>query len=135
MRSIRETERQALSRAFKTLRKHGFVARQNFSCCGGCASCEIAENVSEMPEKRRGKVRGAVFFTRQDWSRLFEGPSWINDPKVLWVAYGQVDTQAHGPIGLSTEEVGLALGMALQAEGLNVEWTGDANERVKVIFS
>lgn len=33
--------RGAIKKAFSSLRKNGFFARMNFSCCCSCASCEI----------------------------------------------------------------------------------------------
>ncbi len=35
--------RDAVGKAFTALRKQGYVARVNFSCCTGCASYELSE--------------------------------------------------------------------------------------------
>ncbi len=35
--------RNAVGKAFTALRKQGFIARVNFSCCTGCASYELSE--------------------------------------------------------------------------------------------
>ena len=50
-------DKTLLNKAFRELRKNGFIARQNFSCCQSCGSYEI---VHEHPGKPY------VFYHRQD---------------------------------------------------------------------
>ena len=45
-----------ITAAFKALRKHGYTARQNFSCCSSCAWYELGE---------QGKDEKVVFYNRQ----------------------------------------------------------------------
>lgn len=59
---------EALNGLFKELRKAGLVARQNFMCCGGCASAELASVLEAKPAKR-----GYAFFHRQQGERLAKG--------------------------------------------------------------
>lgn len=44
-----------LTKAFKELRKAGYFARQNFSCCQSCGWSEVPENTNK-----------AVFYHAQD---------------------------------------------------------------------
>ena len=41
------TDKERLTEAFKALRRLGYTARQNFSCCGGCAMAEFAAEVEQ----------------------------------------------------------------------------------------
>jgi hypothetical protein len=71
-----EEPRTALTAAFDELDELGVVARQNFSCCGTCASGEIWD---ERPEGRPS--RGYVYFHSQDTDQLLES----ND---TYIGYG-----------------------------------------------
>jgi len=97
----------AVASAFASLRREGFLARQRFLCCGGCAGARLANGVERMSAARRAKVAGAVFFTRQD-AAAFE-------------------------VGRPTVEVGRALAAALRANGLEVEWDGNELSCVVVL--
>ena len=50
-----------ITAAFKALRKHGYTARQNFSCCSSCAWYELGEE---------GKDEKVVFYNRQSGAAL-----------------------------------------------------------------
>jgi len=50
-----------ITAAFKTLRKQGYTARQNFSCCSSCAWYELGE---------QGKNEKVVFYNRQSGAAL-----------------------------------------------------------------
>jgi hypothetical protein len=115
-----------VTQAFKNLRKQGFIARQQFSCCGSCAGYAIATDVAAMTEAKRSKVKGAVFFTRQDVAELRRGA------EGFYLKFGQVDPTGIGPIGLSTVEVGKAVVAALSTVGLKFEWSGDEHECIWV---
>ncbi|GAB3398432.1 hypothetical protein GCM10027515_03630 [Schumannella luteola] len=65
-----DTPRTALTDAFAELETLGVVARQNFSCCGTCASGEIWD---ERPADRPS--RGYVYFHMQDTEQLIESNS------------------------------------------------------------
>jgi hypothetical protein len=56
-----------LTAAFKTLRKQGYTARQNFSCCSSCAWYELGE---------QGKDEKVVFYNRQSGAALRGSGSW-----------------------------------------------------------
>ena len=114
---------EPLTAAFAALRKQGFIARQRFSCCSGCAGSELATYVGEMPAAKRAKVRGVVFYTRQDFA---------NKSKFLHIKYGPVDSAKVGKVGLPTVEVGQAVFEALRAAGLNPEWDGSPDKTIIV---
>lgn len=100
--NIPETKAR-LSAAFKSLRALGYVARQNFMCCQGCAWSALAD---------KGLTSGdrVVFFHRQDASDLNEFGevhlAWAGDGKqiCLWLAH----------------------------HGLSVEWDGTEEHRIFV---
>lgn len=125
---MNDTSKNKLNAAFRSLRKEGFIARQSFSCCGSCAGYELATAVSEMPEAKRARVKGVVFYTKQDAANL----RW--KPTSLFLAYGPLDTQAHGEIGLPTETVGAAVVQALNAAGLATRWDGTASAKIEVVL-
>lgn len=112
---------EKLNAAFIELRKQGFIARQYFKCCGSCAGYDLANKVSQMPDKRRAKVKGAVFTTRQD-----------RGSNTLFIKYGPLETTKWGKIGLDEVNIGEAIVAAFKSQKLNVEWSGSANECVQV---
>jgi hypothetical protein len=63
-----------LSKAFRTLRKEGYVAKQNFMCCQSCAWAELSEKEAE-------KV---VFYHNQDYRDLKRG----DDLYLAWAGNG-----------------------------------------------
>jgi hypothetical protein len=58
---INNTMTNQITAAFKALRKHGYTARQNFSCCSSCAWYELRED---------GKDEKVVFYNRQSGAAL-----------------------------------------------------------------
>lgn len=66
-----------LNKAFKALRKAGYFAKQNFTCCQSCAWAEVPDEQSEK----------AVFYHRQDADDLKESGSchlaWAGDGKEI----------------------------------------------------
>ena len=117
-----------LNTAFAAFRAVGLVARQNFSCCGGCAGYELATHVGEKvkkDERNRSKIKGVVSYNRQDTERLNESGS-------VWLSYGQVDSTEVGPVGLPTVQVGRMIVEVLEALSIPYEWDGDGDTRIKV---
>lgn len=121
--------KELLNQAFKKLRALGFVARQNFSCCNGCAGAEIAGDVAALSEGRRAHVAGAVFYTRQDTDCMYDRRGAFRG---TWVTYGPVTCSKVGTFGLPAAEVGKAVAEALREVGLGVEWDGDPATRIWV---
>jgi hypothetical protein len=114
-----------LNEAFRALRKHGLIARQNFMCCGGCAGCALANEAEKLVDLGK-TVAGAVFYHKQSGDRLREG-------KGFYVNFGTLDTQKHGVIGTMTdEEIGRLVVKEFEAARLKVEWNGDASMSILV---
>jgi Domain of unknown function (DUF6891) len=138
------TFKERLTLAFATMRsRYGLVARQNFLCCGNCAGTKIASDVSAMPGLKRSRVKGCVFYTRQDAAKMEPSPKrtwlgagkgWATEhvPAGTYLSFGEIDTQAHGTVGLPTEAVGRFVRLACEAAGLEVEWDGQAATRIWV---
>lgn len=134
---MNDNSKQKLSAAFKALRKAGFIAKQSFSCCGSCAGYDIATQVKEMTPAKQAKVKGTVFYTRQDAANLrgderrwpYRGGS-----SKLFLAYGPVSVHEVGEFGMPTEAAGQAVVEALKASGLEVEWSGSPDEKIVVVL-
>lgn len=110
---------------FKKLRKQGFVAKQNFSCCGNCAGYAIATQVSAAIDAGKKTPLGVITYHKQateSWKRTGE----------LYLSYGVIGTEKHGDIGLPTERVGKRICAELQALGIPYEWNGDPMEKIVI---
>ncbi|WP_155371331.1 DUF6891 domain-containing protein [Catellatospora vulcania] len=107
------TDSDRLTDAFRALDAAGIVAREDFACCQNCGVAEIGDEVLDaMP------ARGYVFYHQQDAERCAEGGG-------LYLAYG--------PLGQPpTAEIGEEVAAALRAEGLQVDWSGSAGQRIHV---
>lgn len=53
------SDKQKIKEAFAELRKNGFVARMNFSCCTNCALYELLDKYGK-------EMEDYVFYNRQD---------------------------------------------------------------------
>lgn len=102
-----QTVKSMVRAAFKQLRREGYAARMNFSCCGSCGSYELSEVVKE-----RG-LNGYVFWNRQT-NDAFDGEELKSS---LWLAWD----------GDATVIV-----KALRDAGLNVEHDGEASRCIEV---
>lgn len=114
-----------LSKAFANLRKAGFVARQNFTCCASCAADQIRQDVLKMPVEKRAKVRGMVYYHHQDAANM------RRDGK-LFVRYGQIALDGWDTTPLIDAEVGEAVFKAFREVGLIPAWDGDPFRCVEV---
>lgn len=118
-----------LNVAFTVFRKLGFQARQNFSCCGGCAGYEMAERVGKMLQgddgTKRLKIKGCVFYHRQDTERM-------NDDGDFYLSYGQLDVDGVGQVGLPTALVGEQVCEVLKGLSIPYEWDGNESSRIRV---
>lgn len=127
------TPRTALTAAFEELDDLGIVARQNFSCCGSCASGEIWD---ERPESRVS--RGYVYFHSQDTESLIEsnetyvGYGVFPDSFITEREWTALDEKAREALyekkvtGLMNEVVF----PVLRRHGIEVEWSGDLGKRI-----
>jgi hypothetical protein len=108
------TDSDRLTDAFRALDLAGIVAREDFACCQSCGNSEIGDEVGQ-----GAPARGYVFYHGQDAERAAQGGR-------LWLAYGSFDEQ------VGAARVGEEVVTALRAEGLEVDWTGDAAQRIHV---
>jgi hypothetical protein len=126
------TNSSKLTNAFKSLRKAGFIARQNFTCCGNCAGHALAGDVKGMTPSKRERVKGAVFYTRQDGTSVRGSNGRLRSPHHIYIGYGPVSVSGMGTFGVSETEIAGAVVAALKAAGLEAEWDGDPASKVLV---
>ncbi len=117
-----------LSKAFKLLRKKGYIARQSFSCCNNCAGYEIATELTKKIEKDpsvRDKISGVVNYSVQSKNDLVERG-------LLYLQFGNIETVKFGDIGKDSKEVGKDILQALADVGLQFHWEGDITQCIAV---
>lgn len=115
-----------VTEAFKRMRKHGIIARQNFSCCTGCACSELATLLDARPKKI-----GGVFYHRQD-NAAFE------NFKDLYLGFGcNAHQHKDDPAGESeaTIKVGQLAVACLKECFLDVVWDGTSTTKIMVRVS
>lgn len=118
-----------LNAAFADMRARGLIARQNFMCCNGCAAYELGSRVGEKiaAGKNVGKIKGVVFYTKQDNDRLF-------DEGMTYLSFGKLECSlASGKtqiVGLDDFEVAKIVCEELQKHGIPYEWNGDVDTRI-----
>lgn len=113
-----------LTAAFEDLRRRGYLARQNFQCCGGCAGYAMAVRAEELHEKGK-RVMGTVFYHNQDNANLRDGED-------FYLAYGELNTTKYGTLGRPNEEVGAEVVEVLRQNGISTEWDGNGATRILV---
>lgn len=108
-----ESIKPKITAAFRILRKHGFFARQNWSCCQGCGCSELPDGTTKY-----------VFYHRQDGETLNR----IGEVNLSW---GTV-VYRRKPSKEKLESIGKEVVNALRAKGLTVEWNGKSDRRITV---
>ncbi len=123
-----------LDRAFAGLETVGILARQDFTCCGTCASAEIGD---ERDDSRTW--RGYVYFHTQDTDDLVESRStYLGYGAFLDAWLTEQEWDAKSPEGKDryyTEVTTRLMDEAQQvaeAEGLTWEWNGDLDLRILI---
>lgn len=127
----------SLTAAFRALRKQNLIARQNHWCCSSCGSHSCATDAEKCIAKGKD-IKGWVFYHRQDEDSFQAG----GDLHIRYAGITEADkatigTPEHTGLGGGDEEtveVGKLVVAALEAEGLTVEWDGDSNVCIKVVF-
>lgn len=120
--------KEELNKFFRELRKMGYVARQNFSCCTGCAGAEIADEIGERVSSggvKKETIRGTVFYTRQDNDTL-------NDIGSVYLAYGPVESEKVGHVGIEAIEVGVEVTDLLAKLNIPYDWSGLPDSKICV---
>lgn len=125
----------ALTRAFEALAARGVVARENFSCCGTCASAEI---FNERDDSRNW--RGYVYYHQQDTEGLLDDRStyigygafldaWTTEAE--WTALPDAERERRYErivTALMREDVI----PVLEAHGATVTWDGSLGTRIRL---
>jgi hypothetical protein len=137
-----------LERAFARLAEQGLVCRMDFTCCGTCGMAEIDDERTPRSDVAEGEYPyeewAYTFFHQQDSERLADPDA------VLYLAYSAfrlapgidpdlVDRARAGDrvarqevSALTDTRVGEIVRDALAAEGLVVDWSGSATQRIAV---
>jgi len=121
---ITDADKHAINEVFKAMRKRGYLAKQNYLCCMGCASAALATLGDTL--KDHGKdPRGCVYYHRQDTEHWKSGKS-------LFLRFGNFDTIKYGEYGASMVTVGNELCEELMNQDLHFIWNGDPSMCVEV---
>ena len=121
------TGKQKLKDAFALLRKEGLIAKQNFSCCGSCASYEIGEQARKRAKKFGKYPKGCVFYNRQSTQGMYETGT-------VYLSYSGFETR-NGKLRkecLSDTEIGELIVDKMSEVGLATDWNGDPAKCVMV---
>lgn len=121
---LKETKAR-LTKAFRYLRtQNGILAKQNFSCCGGCGGSALADRLEKENAEKPGRWNGSVFYHHQDNDTLldyghvhirFGHASGCADPSNVITGDDRPST---------TTAIGQCAKEALEHFGLEVEWSG-----------
>jgi len=116
-----------LTKAFRNMRKEGLLARQNFECCSSCAGYSMTLRARELISngKEKSEIKGCCFYHAQDNDDLVVG-------RGFYLSYGPMDSQEHGVIGLSNEEVAKIVIKCLKDAGVETDWDGNGGRRIFV---
>lgn len=114
---------KSLTDVFAKLRKAKLIARQNFSCCGGCGLSEIMSDI----EEKHLTPKGFVFFHRQDTEHWETAKSRKPNDAWLHVRFGSIQEGDD-----ADKEIGEIVAKAFRDGGWDVDWDGDPRKTVTV---
>lgn len=123
--------KQKVNRLFAILRNtHGFVARQNYMCCGSCAGAAIAS-------EPRGHGRPYAFYCQQSneaWERegRGRGPYTGDLEQTLYVNFGFYSGNDDESPTLFLN-AGRTIVSEAEALGLRVSWDGAASSAIGIL--
>ena len=100
-----------LNRAFAALEEEGVIARQNFTCCGTCASAEIWDEIDDSRE-----WKGYIYYPRDE-----------NEWNALSDAQKEEISALHKK--LSVQLLRETVIPVLEKHGLSVKWNDNYNTR------
>jgi hypothetical protein len=109
-----------ISKAFKKLKNHSIVAREDYTCCQNCGCARIS--------KYSDRYDGYCFYHDQDFECAKETGK-------LWLAYGdfEIDDSGENDNELP-KQIGKTIVKVLKSFKLKVEWNGDPSERILVLL-
>ncbi|WP_435208915.1 DUF6891 domain-containing protein [Micromonospora sp. bgisy143] len=129
--------RSNLTRAFAELTEVGVVARENFSCCGTCASAEIHD---ERDDSRHWQ--GYLWYHQQDTESLL-----ASEDGEVYLGYGvyppaDFDEDAYSALPEAEQQARYQADLerlldevafpVLRRHGMRVEWNRKQSQRVRV---
>lgn len=120
----KEETRKRVLNTFKTLRKKGFLARANFMF----DQSDAGYNLTLQAEKKvdQGKeIKGCVYWHNQDEENYKRYGEW-------YLAYGNLNSNKYGVIGMPNVEVGKIISEELESNGVNIEWNGNGGSRILI---
>jgi len=127
--------KEIVREVFVELRKRGYLARMDFSCCGSCAGYELATKATELKDKGK-TVEGCAFYHHQDETRY-------QDSGRLFIRFGHLGTERYGDLGKPTEEAGKEIVALLSATAVKhtdasgrtvqVEWDGQGHSCIQLL--
>jgi len=113
------TDCDRLDAAFAQLEKARIVCRHDFTCCGTCGAAEIWDEI-ENTRKAGRNPRGYAFYHQQDTESAVEGHG-------LYFNYGATEKGREAALRIGNE-----IAKALRSQGLQVDWDGTLEKRIKV---
>lgn len=128
-----ELPKTPLTQAFEALAERGIVARENFTCCGTCASAEIG---GERDDSRQW--RGYIYYHQQDTDRLIDDRStyigygafvdaYMSEAEWTALSDSERDAQYQVIVGKLMHEEVIPV---LEQHGAVVTWNGDLGTRI-----
>lgn len=124
--SCSEEAKGKLTRAFALLRKEGFVARQRFSCCRGCAGCALATEQQEKQAAGEKLPKSYVYYTKQEGFISTYGGEHATK---LYLSFGDFTSEGQGE---PTDTSGYTIVKALKEAGLEFQWNGNPESCIVV---
>jgi len=122
-----ETLKPLIGNAFKTLRRRGLIARQNFMCCSSCAGYDLATRIEKMKAEKRKKVMGMVYYCTQSETSFKEHGD-------LYLQYSDRSTNKRpDDIPMTTKEVGNLICDVFKEVGVPFEWSGKESQCIHVV--
>ncbi|MFD6949312.1 hypothetical protein A6A08_12830 [Nocardiopsis sp. TSRI0078] len=113
------TDGERLTRAFRALDESGVIAREDFTCCDGCARGALNGELAARNSDPGGQAaRGYAFYHAQDSAHAAAGSP-------LTIRFEATHPLRRAAVGEETAE-------ALRAHGLTVDWDGDPDRGLRV---
>ena len=130
-----DAAKSRLTAAFNELAGIGVIAREDFSCCGNCASSEIGD------ERDDSRVwRGYVYFHSQDTDRILQGRQTYVGYGAFheayfslteWEAWTDAEKDAH--YTRIVRELMSEVRSVLERHEIGTEWDGDLGVRLLLV--
>ena len=116
-----------LNAAFRDLRKQGFLAKQDFTCCQSCGVSDLMDEAEFLAQTGRD-VKGGIFYHMQDTDNLREDGR-------CHIAYVSFDL-SKGTSDAALEEAAIVVGQVavetLLRHGVKTEWDGTVARRIGI---